>query len=44
MGTLIDTDVEVDLDLSKEFKERWKNREFIEESPSISRIKNLFKS
>jgi hypothetical protein len=32
------------LDLSKEFKERWKNRESFEESPSISRIKNLFKS
>jgi hypothetical protein len=32
------------LDLSKEFKERWRNRESVEESPSISRIKNLFKS
>ena len=32
------------LELSKEFKERWKNRESIEESPSISRIRNLFKS
>ena len=32
------------LGLSKEFKERWKNRESVEESPSISRIKNLFKS
>ena len=32
------------LELSKEFKERWKNRESVEESPSISRIKNLFKS
>jgi hypothetical protein len=32
------------LDLSKEFKERWKNRESVEESPNISRIKDLFKS
>lgn len=32
------------LDLSKDFKERWKNRESVEESPSISRIKDLFKS
>jgi hypothetical protein len=32
------------LDLSKDFKERWKNRETVEESPSISRIKDLFKS
>lgn len=32
------------LDLSKNFKERWKNRESVEEPPSISRIKGLFKS
>jgi hypothetical protein len=32
------------LDLSKNFKERWKNRESVEESTSIARIKSLFKS
>ena len=32
------------LDLSKDFKERWKNRESVEESSSIARIKDLFKS
>ena len=32
------------LDLTKEFKERWKKQEFVDESLSISRIKSLFKS
>ena len=32
------------LDLTKEFKERWKKQEFVGESLSISRIKSLFKS
>lgn len=32
------------VDLSKDFKKRWRNRESVEESPSISRIKNLFRS
>jgi hypothetical protein len=32
------------VDLSKEFKERWRNRESLEESPGITRLKDLFKS
>jgi hypothetical protein len=32
------------VDLSNDFKERWKSREYLEESAGISRLKNLFKS
>ena len=32
------------VDLSKEFKERWRNRESLEDSTGITRLKSLFKS